>query len=455
MWNRLLISLPGSGLRAGRPPKRAYALRVPGGLRRAIPVTALLGLLLGSRLAAQTPVPPTLVNQGQTIHINAQAVVTVRGGANNAGVLTNNGTLSLTGDCTNELTFTNNGTLSLAGNWMNRGSYQGTGTLKLVGGPQSIHHNGQAFGTVVLDGAGKKTWVSYAEISGALVLQKGVITPLPGVQVVMADAATIRGGSPDSYVNGPLFHRGNTGKKSFPIGKGGSYLPVDLDQISSSGTVPLVVGMEAFLDNPGAKLSPGIQWVSPTLHWQRTSLPGSGTFSGAFLTLHYGPEAGILETDHERLIVAEASQPAGPYQSAKGEAISGNASAGSVTSRQPVQAQSQYFTVGISRGENLAPRETMYFPNTFSPSATNPEEKVWKIYGSQLEAEGFLVRIYNRWGNLVYESGSLAELMQRGWDGYNPSTGKVESGGVYTYTLNGKRIGGEPFQKIGSIHLMP
>lgn len=445
MRNRLSISPPGSGFRAGRPTKWAHALGVPAGLRRAIPVAALLGLLLVSRLSAQT-----LVNQGQTIHINANAVVTVRGGAHNAGVFTNNGMLSLTGD------------------WMNRGSYQGNGTLKLVGnGAQRIDHNTsggrQTFGTVMLAGAGNKTWVSNAEIQDTLILQQGILTPQEGVQVLLSDDAITSGGSPDSYVNGRLFHRGVSGKKRFPIGKGGAYLPVDLDQVS--GSTDLMVGMEVFLANTGATASPGIQWVSPALYWQKTVV--SGIFSGAFLTLHYGSEARIAETQQKdlnlivadpkdlNLIVAEASQPAGPYQSALGEAISGNASAGSVTSKQSVQVQSQYFTVGISRGEKLAPRETMYFPNTFSPSAANPEEKVWKIYGSQLEAGGFLIRIYNRWGNLVYESDSLAELTQRGWDGYNPGTGKVESGGVYTYTLNGKRTGGEAFQKIGSIHLIP
>jgi hypothetical protein len=441
-------------------------------------VAALLGLLPGPRLAAQAPapLPLTLVNKGQTIHINANAVVTVRGDAvnGNGGTITNNGTLSLTGKWTNGGTFTNhtngtltvvgdavnsngciltnNGMLSLTSKWTNGGSYNGNGTLKLVGGAQTIDHNRQAFGTVVLDGVGNKTWASNAEIVGALVLQKGVITPLAGVQVVISDGATVNGGSPASHVNGPLFHRGTTGTKFFPIGKEGVYLPVELDQVN--GTKSVVVGMEAFWGNAGATAAPGIQWFSPNLYWERTTLPGSGTFTGAYLTLHYRGPVGITDQQNlMHLIVAEASQQKGPYGSAKGAAISGNASEGSVTSARTVGES--YFTVGISDGKALPAASTMYIPNTFSPSAANPEEKVWKIYGSQLETEGFLLRIYNRWGNLIYENASLAELTQRGWDGRNPGTGKAESGGVYTYTLSGKLIGGAPFQKIGSIHLIP
>jgi|GEM_PF-875479 len=487
MWNRLLISPPSPGLRTGRPKKRAYALRVPAGLCRAIPVAALLGLL-GPRLAAQTsaPVPVllTLVNRGQTIHINADAVVTVRGDAvnGNEGTFTNNGTLSLTGNWQNQdggtftnhtngtLTvmgdainsngciLTNKGMLSLTGNWTNGGSYNGNGTLKLVGGPQTITHspNGgkQTIGTLVLDGQGEKRWINYTEILDTLVLQKGVITLGANAQIFLSDTVFIRGGSPASYVSGPLFHRGTEGKKFFPIGKEGAYLPVELDQVN--GTKSVVVGMEAFLNNAGATLGKGTQWVSTGLHWRRTSLPGPGTFSGAFVTLHYGSQARV--TDRKDLImndmiVAEASQLPGSYQSAGGVAISGTASEGSVTSKDPVTGS--YFTVGTSDGKALPAASTMYIPNTFSPSAANPEEKVWKIYGSQLETEGFLLRIYNRWGNLIYENASLAELTQRGWDGRNPGTGKVESGGVYTYTVSGKLIGGAPFQKIGSIQLIP
>jgi hypothetical protein len=404
---------------------------VPAGLRRTIPASILLWLLICPALPAQT-----LVNQGQTIRINANAVVTVNGGARNAG----------TG------IFTNNGTLQLTGDWKNLGSYNGDGTLQLAGNTvQRIDHSSanrvtQSFGKVVIAGDGEKIWESNAEIDQELVLQNGILSPLANVQLIINENAAVTGGDRNSHINGRLFHRG-TGYKFFPIGKNGLYRPTSLDQVS--GSSPLV-GMEAYQASTGAIPGRGTKWISSQFYWQKEVL--SGTFQGGYLTLHYGPEAGVK--DQKDLVVAQASDPQGPYQSAGGEAISGSAAEGSLTSK--VAVSGNYFTVGnVDENGTTAVLPILYFPNTFSPSATNPDEKVWKIYGSQLAAEGFQIRIYNRWGNLIFESESLEVLKQTGWDGRNADTGKIENAGVYTYTLKGMLLNGEAFQKIGSIHLIP
>ena len=437
MKNRLFISPPFSGLRAGKQKKWAYALAVPAFHRRAIPAAAFLWMLLCPWVRAQT-----LVNRGQTIHINSNAVLTVKGGVHNTGFFTNNGTFLLTGDWKN----------------LNSGSYNGLGTLELAGNmAQRIDHSpasglvNQSFGKVVVAGGGDKIWESNAEIEQELVLQNGIVTPLANVQLIINENADITGGDPTSHINGPLIHRG-TGYKFFPIGKNGLYRPASLDQVSGTS---LLLGMEAYQDNPNATPGSSLKWVSSQFYWKKEVL--SGTFDGGYLTLHYGPEVYGTEarvTDQKDLVVAQANNQQAPYQSAGNEAFSGSVDEGSVTSKEKISGN--YFTVAISDKTSVSTvQQKLYFPNTFSPSAANPEEKVWKIYGNQFVAEGFQVRIYNRWGNLIFESESLEALKQTGWDGRNAATGKVENAGVYTYTLKGKLINEEVFQKIGSIHLIP
>lgn len=89
-----------------------------------------------------------------------------------------------------------------------------------------------------------------------------------------------------------------------------------------------------------------------------------------------------------------------------------------------------------------------YIPNVFSPSAENAENKVFKIYGENIKDEDFALTIYNRWGQEVFNSTSLIEMKQDGWDG------ESELAGVYTYTLKMKLSDGELVEKVGNITLI-
>jgi len=60
-------------------------------------------------------------------------------------------------------------------------------------------------------------------------------------------------------------------------------------------------------------------------------------------------------------------------------------------------------------------------------------------------------QIYNRWGNIVYESTDIISI-QLGWDG--KQNGKISSDGVYYFTLSYReKKMEEPKQIAGSFHL--
>lgn len=74
----------------------------------------------------------------------------------------------------------------------------------------------------------------------------------------------------------------------------------------------------------------------------------------------------------------------------------------------------------------------MYVPNVFSPNAMNPENQTIKIYSTNILPDGFKWLIYNKWGNLMYETTDLTQAQTVGWDGGS----QIE--GVYSYVIVGK-----------------
>lgn len=71
-----------------------------------------------------------------------------------------------------------------------------------------------------------------------------------------------------------------------------------------------------------------------------------------------------------------------------------------------------------------------FTPEAFIPNGPNPEDRVFRIFGKYFRE--FRLRIYNRWGELIFES----KTQNEGWDGnYNGSPMPI---GSYPYTLEYK-----------------
>jgi gliding motility-associated-like protein len=81
---------------------------------------------------------------------------------------------------------------------------------------------------------------------------------------------------------------------------------------------------------------------------------------------------------------------------------------------------------------------TIYVPNAFTPLDTKHLNDFFKPYGIGISDKDFNFYIYDRWGNLIYES---HDLYDKGWDGtYN---GVIVPLDVYVWKLQFKDINGK------------
>ena len=95
-----------------------------------------------------------------------------------------------------------------------------------------------------------------------------------------------------------------------------------------------------------------------------------------------------------------------------------------------------------------------YIPSVFSLSAHNAVNATWKIFGKNIASDEFSVMIYNRWGELVYETQDLSVMMTAGWNGEDQDNGKPQPLGVYTYVIKGKFGNNQKFEKVGTVTIV-
>jgi len=93
--------------------------------------------------------------------------------------------------------------------------------------------------------------------------------------------------------------------------------------------------------------------------------------------------------------------------------------------------------------EVLLPAEAVVvIPNAFRPDGINP---VFKPRLKNIEAGSYLFTIYNRWGQLIFETKNIAE----GWNGL--SKGKESSPDIYAWIITFNDLAGKKVSKRGSV----
>ncbi|MGF1635440.1 MAG: PKD domain-containing protein, partial [Cyclobacteriaceae bacterium] len=97
--------------------------------------------------------------------------------------------------------------------------------------------------------------------------------------------------------------------------------------------------------------------------------------------------------------------------------------------------------------------DNLYIPNVFNPDALNDENRVVKVYGENVSEDQFSFRIFNRWGKVMYETSSFAEANLNGWDG-RAANNDEKSLNVFSWIVRGKFIGGDEFEKAGTVTLV-
>lgn len=387
----------------------------------------ILLIILAETFFSGNAFSQTLVNKGQTITISLNAKISVAGTLANEGIINNQGILLIHGD------------------WLNNNKYNGRGTVVFNSDqPQIIDHNNNEFYNLVIDGKGEKRLTSDASISGELYLKNGILTPEDSSLLLLKKQAIVSGGNSKSFVSGRLFHEG-TGKKYYPIGKNGSFKPVALEVV---GDDP-VVGFELFEPNPDPYFYLNIRAVSSARYWEKTLLSGR-LDSTSVITLPVGNDH--LNGEIDLLVIAGLEKEDSNYRVIGEPYISGFMSNGTISS--PLSFGSDYFALALLAKH---PEErSLYVPNAFAPFSpkANNEDKVIKVYGREISPDDFFFRIFNRWGEVMYETTSYEEASQTGWNGIAETTGREQSFGIYQYILKGKFNSGKPIDQMGSINLI-
>jgi hypothetical protein len=368
-----------------------------------------------------------LTNNNAIITVNPDTRMTIDGGVLNNGDLVNHGTISVTGD------------------WMNVDTYTpSTGRLIFNGAQEQhiAHNHGQVF-KLDMEGGGNKTITSAIEIQDTLNFIDGVVSVESGVSLLVQSNGVVVGGSDLSYVDGTLSHQG-TGYKYFPVGTNNHFRPAEL--VNVSGNNP-VVGISVHEPNADPIIPLQLLTISDTRFWQLTHQ--SGVYDGSQIRLKVEADENLSsDIDLQDVVVAKADSVGGVFLTLGQSLYSGSLQDGEVTSMLP--ATEGFLAIAV---EGFAEERALFVPNALSPAAPNPEDQVIKVYGQQIVDEGFMFRIYNRWGHLVYETDSFVEANTVGWRG-GSTNGELESVGVYQYTLTGRFASGKPFKRQGNIKVI-
>lgn len=347
------------------------------------------------------------------------------------------------GSVTNTGFILNQGTLRVDGNWQNTGVYQGLGTLWLTGqGEQTVFNNRHAVNNLVIDGGGAKVVRGLLPVSGGLEFLHGIVHVQDGDTLYALPSATISGGSPLSFVNGPFTAEG-TGYRFFPIGSGGSYYPVEL--LNVTGIQP-VNAIRVIEEVPALRLPPASALHSD-VYWERKTL--RGTFTGSPLSIGYTFDDSF--TNRYEVEIFQGHTPDDTFASLGETSFTQSEGVGKVASDNSLTGA--YFVIGGTIPPTGVTGE-FYMSTSLSPHAANADNQYVRIFGNQLSEAEFHLMVYNRWGLLIYENRSLTSMITRGWDGRQKGTGDYLPAGAYPYLLKAKKSNGENVEIKGVISIV-
>ena len=257
---------------------------------------------------------------GQALYVGTDQVVAIRPNTRVAvgGTLRNRGTLI------------NQGTLRVSGDWRNEATYtDGPGSeVILVGAEQTIDHRGQAFHHLSVRGSGNKELRSALRVVDTLTLERGVLQSSAATPLELAATAAVAGGSSESFVESLMIYSG-TGRRRFPLGLAGAYLPLTLTNVVGNNPA---LRVSVVAPNPAASIDESLARISSARYWRIETV--SGTFTGSPVELTVDRDDGL--DDLVGVVVAQSDEPGGPFASVGQSDRSGDVTQGTVTSEEQV-----------------------------------------------------------------------------------------------------------------------
>ncbi len=128
---------------------------------------------------------------------------------------------------------------------------------------------------------------------------------------------------------------------------------------------------------------------------------------------------------------------------------------GEQVSAQSVQLARKYRVIAVKNGNPgitsmsnetvVTPSMYIYIPNAFTPNGDGIND-YFAVSGESIQT--FSMQIFNRWGELIFESKDASS----GWDGLYK--GKPAPQGTYVYKVIASGISGKKSAKEGSFNLI-
>ncbi len=382
-------------------------------------------------------------NDGLTT--SGAAAISVSGSTTNAGTLTLGGTGSSTLNAVSNsgsIVMNANGSLALNGNLSGSGSFSGTDGTVTVSGSSLSGGSTLAFNNLTLNNASGVTLNASATVAGALTFNVDGLLNTGSNSVVLGASGSVSGASSARYVNGILGKLYTSATPfTFPIGKGGDYLPFSYTMASLNGNV--TVSVEQFNGDANA-YDPDID--ASTLskvsqrHYFQVSYSGNIPNSPQ-VTLSWNADD-MVDGSLIQLDVAQLS--GGQWISIGGDG-SGTASSGTIQSNT-FNSAGNYFALGddaVGGGDNSLP-VTM---NAFDYEADFGKVTLNWVTESEINNQGF--NVYRatsadpeNWqpinGSLIEGAGNSSTQNE-----YSYVDNTVAAGATYYYRLESVSLNGE------------
>ena len=96
--------------------------------------------------------------------------------------------------------------------------------------------------------------------------------------------------------------------------------------------------------------------------------------------------------------------------------------------------------------------KTLYVPNVFSPNGDGLNDR-FSVFGGRAVASVRLLRVYDRWGSLVFEGRDLPPDGSSGWDGRSAAGGDCPPG-IYVWRYEAALANGERSAGAGDVLLV-
>ena len=101
-------------------------------------------------------------------------------------------------------------------------------------------------------------------------------------------------------------------------------------------------------------------------------------------------------------------------------------------------------------------KTTVYIPNVFAPSASDPANTSFRIFAEKedIKSTGFSAKVFNMFGEIVYKTDSFDEMNKRGWNGQKNNVGENYGSGVFTYNISVVYANGTAANYVGPVTLL-